>query len=89
MADAGSFEPEDFAQLRETLPASIEAELDPTGPSAERAFVEIGPALVDQAVEPVGAAVWMELKRPDALRLRIRPTHGVDLLALVERFLGV
>jgi hypothetical protein len=32
---------------------------------------------------------WMELERPDGLRLRIRPTHRVDLLALVDRFMGV
>jgi hypothetical protein len=26
---------------------------------------------------------------PDGLRLRIRPTHGIDMLALVDRFMGV
>jgi len=29
----------------------------------------------------------MELERPDGLRLRIQPTPGADLLALVERFM--
>jgi hypothetical protein len=67
----------------------IEAEQRRRAPSAERAFVEIDRALVDQAAEPAGGAVWMELQRPDGLRLRIRPTHGVDLLALVDRFMGV
>jgi hypothetical protein len=67
----------------------IEAEQRRRAPSAERAFVEIDRALVDRAAEPAGGAVWMELQRPDGLRLRIRPTHGVDLLALVDRFMGV
>jgi hypothetical protein len=54
----------------------------------DTAFVEIDRALVDQATRPEATAVWMELERPDGMRLRIRPTHGVDMLALVERFMG-
>ena len=38
---------------------------------------------------PDAEAMWMELERPDGMRLRIRPTQGVDMLALVERFMGV
>jgi hypothetical protein len=30
----------------------------------------------------------MELERPDGFRLRIRPTDGADMLALLDRFLG-
>jgi hypothetical protein len=30
----------------------------------------------------------MELQRPDGLRLRIQPTGGADMLALVDRFMG-
>jgi hypothetical protein len=67
----------------------IEAEQRRQAPSAETAFVEIDRALVDQAPEPGAGAVWMELERPDGLRLRIQPTHGVDMLALVDRFMGV
>jgi hypothetical protein len=67
----------------------IEAEQRQRAPSAEAGFVEIDRALVEQAPEPDTAAVWMELERPDGLRLRIRPTQGVDMLALVERFMGV
>jgi hypothetical protein len=67
----------------------IEADQRRQAPSTETAFVEIDRALVDQAAEPAGGAVWMELQRPDGLRLRIRPIHGVDLLALVDRFMGV
>jgi hypothetical protein len=67
----------------------IEAEQRGQAPSAETAFVEIERALVDQAPEPRGAAVWMELERPDGLRLRLRPTHGVEMLALLDRFMGV
>jgi len=58
-------------------------------PGEDTAFVEIDRALLDQAPRPDATTVWMELERPDGLRLRIRPTHGVDMLALVERFMGV
>ncbi len=54
-------------------------------PVAEAAFVEVEP------VQPPVAdaeAVWMELERPDGMRLRIRPTRGLDMLALVDRFMG-
>ncbi len=57
-------------------------------PGGKTAFVEVDPALVDRAPGPEAGAVWMELERPDGLRLRIRPTGGTDLLALVERFMG-
>jgi hypothetical protein len=30
----------------------------------------------------------MELERPDGFRLRIRPTDGANMLALMDRFLG-
>ena len=53
--------------------------------AAETAFVEIERA---QMPQPDSGAVWMELERPDGMRLRIRPPQGVDLLALVERFMG-
>ena len=52
------------------------------------AFVEIHPALVDQARDVEAGAAWMELERPDGFRLRIRPTDGADMLALLDRFLG-
>ena len=52
---------------------------------AETAFVE-----VEQTPIPVSdtEAVWMELERPDGMRLRIRPSPGVEMLALVDRFMG-
>ena len=53
------------------------------------AFVEIEPAVVERAAGPsASAAAWMELERPDGFRLRIRPTDGADMLALMDRFLG-
>jgi hypothetical protein len=67
----------------------IEAEQRRQEPGEDTAFVEINRALLDQAPGPDATTVWMELERPDGLRLRIRPTHGVDMLALVERFMGV
>ena len=52
------------------------------------AFVEIDPVVMDQALRPEPGAAWLELERPDGLRLRIRPSSGAELLALVERFMG-
>lgn len=53
------------------------------------AFVEIEPAVVEQAVgPPASAGPWMELERPDGFRLRIRPSGGADMLMLLDRFLG-
>jgi len=66
----------------------VEASQRRQGPSGKTAFVEIAPAVMAQRPEPEVGAVWMELERPDGLRLRIRPTGGTDLLALVERFMG-
>ncbi len=52
-------------------------------------FFEIDPAMVDRAVGPqTSATAWMELERPAGLRLRIHPSEGNELLALVNRFLG-
>lgn len=59
------------------------------GAGGQRAFVEVERALVDQAVVRAAPAVWMELERPDGLRLRIQPSNGAEVLALVDRFLGV
>ena len=57
--------------------------------SAKAAFVALEPAVVDRAVGPqASATAWMELERPDGLRLRIHPSEGNELLALVDRFLG-
>ena len=56
-------------------------------PEGKTAFVEIDPGLVDRSLGVERTEVWMELTRPDGLRLRIRPSGGADLLALVDRFL--
>jgi hypothetical protein len=53
----------------------------------EAAFVEIDRTEVAQASERQATASWMELQRPDGLRLRIHPSEGGELLALVERFM--
>jgi len=55
-------------------------------PVAEAAFVQIEHTPI---AAPDAEMQWMELERPDGLRLRIRPTHRVDMLALVDRFMGV
>ena len=59
------------------------------GAGGKTAFMEVAPALVDQTLRPEADTAWMELERPDGLRLRIRPSGGADLLALVDRFMGV
>jgi hypothetical protein len=53
-------------------------------PDGATAFVELDRTLVGQALGRDANAPWMELERPDGLRLRIQ---GADLLALVERFM--
>ena len=60
----------------------------PRSQGGKGAFVE--PAVVERAVggSSASAAAWMELERPDGFRLRIRPSGGDDVLALVDRFLG-
>jgi hypothetical protein len=55
----------------------------------EAGFVEIDQALVDQITHAEVGAAWLELERPDGLRLRIRPRRRGDMLALIERFMGV
>ncbi len=52
------------------------------------AFVEIDRRDVAQATGLNAAAPWLEMERPDGLRLRIHPRHGSELLALVDRFMG-
>ena len=54
-------------------------------PIAETAFVEVERAPISV---PDAEAMWMELERPDGMRLRIRPAQGLDMLALVARFMG-
>ena len=56
---------------------------------SERSFVEIDPAVVDQAMRPGGTPVLMELERPDGLRLRMQPANSSDMLALMARFMEV
>ena len=56
--------------------------------AGEKTFVEINPRQVDRTLESAAAVGWLELERPDGLRLRIQPTQGAELLALVERFIG-
>jgi len=55
----------------------------------EMAFVEIDRTLVAETVSPGVSATVMELQRPDGLRLRVQPATGAEMLALLDRFLGV
>jgi len=54
-------------------------------PVAQVAFVEIAQTPI---AAPDAETQWMELERPDGMRLRIRASRGVDMLALLERFMG-
>lgn len=54
----------------------------------DTAFVEFDPQAVSQALGRDTTASWLELQRPDGLRLRIHPREGSELLALVDRFMG-
>ena len=67
----------------------IEADQCQPDTAGEAAFVEINPQHMDHPQEPTAAAGWLELERPDGLRLRIQPTQDAELLALVERFMEV
>ena len=58
------------------------------GAGADAAFVEIDPNEVAQTSALNTQAAWLELHRPDGLRLYIHPRHGSELLALVDRFMG-
>ena len=69
--------------------AALSAGKELTVSGAERPFVEIDPAVVDQAMRPGGTPVLMELERPDGLRLRMQPANSTDMLALMARFMEV
>ena len=59
------------------------------GADPEAAFVEIEHTDVAQASGLNVAAPWLELQRPDGLRLRIHPGGSGELLVLVDRFMRV
>ena len=69
--------------------AALSAGKELTVSGSERPFVEIDPAVVDQAMRPGGMPVLMELERPDGLRLRMQPANSSDMLALMARFMEV
>ena len=69
--------------------AALSADKELTVSGSERSFVEIDPAVIDQAMRSGGTPVLIELERPDGLRLRIQPTNSADMLALMTRFMEV
>ena len=54
----------------------------------DTAFVEIDPQAVAQSSERNATTSWLELQRPDGLRLRIHPGERRELLTLVDCFMG-
>ena len=75
----------DLKRHQAALPAIRDREV----PRCEMSFVEVDREVVDRAMKPSSLAVLMEMERPDGLRLRIQPTNGADVLALVTRFMEV
>ena len=57
--------------------------------NAQASFGEIARQDSALASEKNVTSTWLELHRPDGLRLRIHPGEGRELLALVDRFMGV
>ena len=53
------------------------------------AFVEIDTSVVDQTLMPSDSTVAIELERSDGLRLRLHRAKRADMLALIERFMGM
>ena len=51
------------------------------------AFVELVPEVDIQTQRQQSTAVCLELIRPDGLRLRIEPGEGIELRAVLERFM--
>jgi hypothetical protein len=49
--------------------------------------VEVEPASLESVADRVPAVTEVELERPDGMRLRIQGGSGMDLLAVVGRFL--
>ena len=76
----------DLNRRRQMIQANRTAQS--SGEETETAFVEVDPTVMEQAPESPAGALWMELERPDGLRLRIRPSAGMDLLGLIDCFLG-
>ncbi len=67
----------------------IEADQRKPDSGNETGFVEIDPTLVDQTLEPNASAAWMEMERPDGLRLRIQAAHRADMLVLIDHFMEI
>lgn len=67
----------------------IEARTSSESLCVEPAFVEVDPQVVHQTLGSQGPTGWMELARPDGLRLRIQPSGNAELLAVVNRFMEV
>ena len=67
--------------------AALPAITDRQVPRSEISFVEVDCEVVDRAMRPSSLAAWMEMERPDGLRLRIQPANGADVLALLRRFM--
>ncbi len=72
----------DIKKHRDAL--STQSNLTTSG--SKMTFVEIDQPLLGAAA---ARTALMELERPDGLRLRIQPTTGADMLALVTRFMEV
>ena len=55
---------------------------------ASATFVEVTDQAAAQTAGLNAKAGWLELHRPDGMRLHIHPSDGRELLALVDHFMG-
>ena len=55
--------------------------------NAEATFVEVTDQAIAQTSGLNATAGWLELHRPDGMRLHIHPSEGSELVALVDRFM--
>ena len=55
---------------------------------ASASFVEVTDPAAFQTAGRNATEGWLELRRPDGMRLHIHPSDGRELLALVDRFMG-
>lgn len=67
----------------------MDAGKDSQSTDGAMAFVEIDTAVVDQTLMASRSTVAVELERADGLRLRLHAANRADMLALIERFMGV
>ena len=78
----------DWAKLKQHW-RSLDCRKDSERIGGAMAFVEIDASAGDQNLMPSPGGVAIELERADGLRLRLPRAERADMLAVLERFMGV